>query len=388
MSDAFNLDENRFKFSITPENDDSEENVNQKPKSLSLNSKQVSTWLDNHPEFLNEYLKKLQYQRRSSIMSDKSSTLLANLHSNLRMQTQLIDFNQINNTELNRISSLSLFNKDFDLGLTNKNKLTNPVFNKTISVNYASKETPAFNFNLSASEPNLPPATDKHYQFVPDSNRKGFKNLSLYEKMYTLVKTLYHSLDLKTTCKKILNTVSLLLDADRCSLFLVIEDDKAECKKSLVSVVFDAQSNESIQTANQKDESVKLDCEILTNGNGDDDANIRIPYGKGIAGYVASTGQALNIKDAYKDPRFNSTIDQITGYRTKSVLCLPILNEHGQCIAVAEAINKSAENSDESWDDSVVAFSDQDEEVLKNTLFTNLYRDFTSVTNSDEYGRF
>ena len=58
--------------------------------------------------------------------------------------------------------------------------------------------------------------------------------------MFTLVKTLYQSLDLKTTCKKILNTVSLLLDADRCSLFLVVDDEKAENKKCLVSVVSDS----------------------------------------------------------------------------------------------------------------------------------------------------
>jgi hypothetical protein len=57
--------------------------------------------------------------------------------------------------------------------------------------------------------------------------------------MFTLVKILYQSLDLKATCKKILNTVSLLLDADRCSLFLVVDDDNVnfENKKCLVSVV-------------------------------------------------------------------------------------------------------------------------------------------------------
>lgn len=58
-----------------------------------LDSEIVSNWLDNHPEFLNEYLKKLQIKRRSSIMNDKSGLLLANLHSNLRMQAQSIDFN-------------------------------------------------------------------------------------------------------------------------------------------------------------------------------------------------------------------------------------------------------------------------------------------------------
>lgn len=99
--------------------------------------------------------------------------------------------------------------------------------------------------------------------------------------------------------------------------------------------------------------------------------------GKGIAGYVASTGQAMNIPDAYKDPRFNSTVDSITGYKTKSILCLPILDENGQCIAVAEAINKSNDLYEEDNVDGKIfdlttdspAFSKQDEEVSYDFFF-------------------
>lgn len=160
--------------------------------------------------------------------------------------------------------------------------------------------------------------------------RKQFSQLGLHEKMFTLVKTLYESLDMKTTCEKVLNTVSLLLNADRCSLFLVIEDENFEEKKCLISLVFDAQST------NSSKQSFTAACDI-------ENEKIRIPYGKGIAGYVAATGQALNIQDAYQDTRFNPSIDSITGYRTKSILCLPILDENGQCIAVAEAINKSTD---------------------------------------------
>ena len=66
-----------------------------------------------------------------------------------------------------------------------------------------------------------------HYHHNSQSvSRNSFKQLSLYEKMFTIVKTIYQSLDLKITCKKILNTVSLLLDADRCSLFLVVDDEQ------------------------------------------------------------------------------------------------------------------------------------------------------------------
>jgi dual 3',5'-cyclic-AMP and -GMP phosphodiesterase 11 len=129
---------------------------------------------------------------------------------------------------------------------------------------------------------------------------------------------LYESLDLKTTCKKIFNTVSLLLDADRCSLFLVVDDDKAESKKCLISVVFDAQSVSKLLQSSNND--------LLDASTDQSYEQIKIQFGQGIAGHVALTGRSLNIPDAYLDSRFNSNIDKITGYKTKSIFCLPILN--------------------------------------------------------------
>ena len=51
---------------------------------------------------------------------------------------------------------------------------------------------------------------------------------------------------------------------------------------------------------------------------------IRLPMDRGIAGRVATTGTAMNVADAYQEPLFNQEIDQKTGYRTKSVLSVPI----------------------------------------------------------------
>ncbi len=45
---------------------------------------------------------------------------------------------------------------------------------------------------------------------------------------------------------------------------------------------------------------------------------------KGVAGHVATTGEILNIQDAYKDDRFNRDVDLQTGYHTKTILCMPI----------------------------------------------------------------
>ena len=58
-----------------------------------------------------------------------------------------------------------------------------------------------------------------------------------------------------------------------------------------------------------------------------------------LAGYVAETGETLNVHDAYNDPRFNATIDEQTGYTTNSILCMPICIR-GQVIGVVQMINK------------------------------------------------
>ena len=51
---------------------------------------------------------------------------------------------------------------------------------------------------------------------------------------------------------------------------------------------------------------------------------LRFPIKKGIAGYVASTAEVLNISDPYRDARFNREVDMKTGYITKSILCVPV----------------------------------------------------------------
>jgi len=73
---------------------------------------------------------------------------------------------------------------------------------------------------------------------------------------------------------------------------------------------------------------------------GNEDFEIRLPMGKGIAGYVAATGDTLNIPDAYFDPRFNPEVDKVSGYRTQSILCMPMRNKEGKIIGVFQLLNK------------------------------------------------
>jgi phosphoserine phosphatase RsbU/P len=67
---------------------------------------------------------------------------------------------------------------------------------------------------------------------------------------------------------------------------------------------------------------------------------IRLPLGKGIAGYVAATGDTINIPEAYHDPRFNPEFDRMTGYRTNSILCAPMRNRDGGIVGVFQLLNK------------------------------------------------
>ena len=60
----------------------------------------------------------------------------------------------------------------------------------------------------------------------------------------------------------------------------------------------------------------------------------------GIAGMVAVTGRSVLIEDAWNDPRFDRTVDQRTGYRTRSMLCVPLKNGSGQTVGVVQAINR------------------------------------------------
>ncbi len=86
---------------------------------------------------------------------------------------------------------------------------------------------------------------------------------------------------------------------------------------------------------------------------GDEIREIRLPIGKGIAGYVAQTGETINLIDAYQDPRFNPEVDRKTGYRTKTMLCHPIKDKSNKIVGVFQLINKK---------DGI--FTKKDEEML------------------------
>ena len=154
--------------------------------------------------------------------------------------------------------------------------------------------------------------------------------------------TLGQSLDLETTLRAVMDQARDLMQADRSTLFLL-----------------NRETNE-LWTKVAKADGITM-------------MTIRIPANKGIAGYVASTGQILNITDAYDDPRFDPTTDRQTGYRTQTVLCMPVYNAKGELIGVTQLINKNQGSFTNSDEEFLRAFNSQAGMALQNSqLFENM----------------
>lgn len=95
---------------------------------------------------------------------------------------------------------------------------------------------------------------------------------------------------------------------------------------------------------------------------------IRIPITAGIAGYVATSGEILMIPDAYKDERFNPAMDKKTGYKTRNILCTPIMSNRGECLGVCQAMNKREHTQFTKEDEAMMkAFSAQAAVAISNS---------------------
>ena len=90
---------------------------------------------------------------------------------------------------------------------------------------------------------------------------------------------------------------------------------------------------------------------------------IRMAADKGVAGHVFNTGEIAIVDDAYKDKHFDRTIDEKTGYTTKTILCAPIKTVKGEVIGVAQVLNKRKDKTATDKDKEPV-FTEQDLELL------------------------
>lgn len=109
---------------------------------------------------------------------------------------------------------------------------------------------------------------------------------------------------------------------------------------------------------------------------------MRIDARLGIAGHVARTGETINVDDAYEHPLFHKVVDLQTGYRTRTLLAVPVRNSTGEIVGVAEAINKA-----------IGLFSDDDSILLQSLAAraatamesTNLAKEFVEYDPDDVF---
>jgi signal transduction histidine kinase len=73
---------------------------------------------------------------------------------------------------------------------------------------------------------------------------------------------------------------------------------------------------------------------------GETSLEVGVPVGTGIAGLVAERGRVINLKDAYLHPAFDAKFDKLTGYRTRSMLVVPMRNSRREIIGVVQVLNK------------------------------------------------
>ena len=159
-------------------------------------------------------------------------------------------------------------------------------------------------------------------------------------------RALSSAMDLESLLTLIMENITLLMEADRSTLYL-LSDDGA----SLWSRV----------------------------AQGDEHVNIHLKKGEGLAGWVVSSGETVNIPDAYNDDRFQPAVDQQTGYRTRSILCIPMYNHIGQLVGAVQVLNKKAGPFDQDDEALLAALASQAASAIENT---KLYQ--SVVTKNEE----
>jgi adenylate cyclase len=155
-------------------------------------------------------------------------------------------------------------------------------------------------------------------------------------------------LQLGPLLQKIMVTVTRMLNADRSTLFL--NDEKTS----------------------------ELYTEI---GQGLGATKIRFPNHLGIAGTVFTSGKTVNIPHAYADLRFNPSFDKQTGFFTRSILCVPVVNKDGRTIGVTQVLNRKGGPFTGDDESRLKAFTAQVSIGLENA---KLFDDVQNMKNYNE----
>jgi transcriptional regulator with GAF, ATPase, and Fis domain len=94
---------------------------------------------------------------------------------------------------------------------------------------------------------------------------------------------------------------------------------------------------------------------------------LRLPDNVGIVGECLQSGQAIVVDDAYRDARFNKQVDLKTGFKTRNLLCVPIVDAEGRRIGAFEAINKRHGRFTADDEESLTELGTQAAVALQNT---------------------
>ena len=116
-------------------------------------------------------------------------------------------------------------------------------------------------------------------------------------------------------------------------------------------------------------------------GQGLESTQIRFPCHVGIAGAVFQSGRTINIPYAYADLRFNPSFDKKTGFFTRSILCVPVVNKNGRTIGVTQVLNKHGGPFSEEDEARLRAFTAQVSIALENA---KLFADVQAMKNYNE----
>ncbi len=165
--------------------------------------------------------------------------------------------------------------------------------------------------------------------YIAARNQKGVAAL------LKAISSLEQSLDLEKTLQSVMEEARQLMQADRSTLWLIDEESGDLWSK-------------------------------VKSGDGKSLVELHNPISSGIVGHVATTGEILNIPDAYQDPRFNPDADKRTGYTTRTILCMPVYNSGGKLIAVTQLINKAQGTFTTSDEAFMKAFNIQAGVALEN----------------------
>jgi signal transduction histidine kinase/putative methionine-R-sulfoxide reductase with GAF domain len=139
--------------------------------------------------------------------------------------------------------------------------------------------------------------------------------------------------DLDTLLALIITKVTELMEADRSTLFVVTEDGRQLWSKV---------------------------------SQGSARVEIRLDLGEGIAGWVAQTREIVNIPDAYADQRFQPAFDLRSGYRTRSILSVPMLGALGGLVGVLQVLNKQDGPFTHADEELLVALASQAAIAIEN----------------------